>query len=134
MLTVQVLVQRESYVRALSNLLQREGVYEVVCVPTPDFERDGVIVADRMALERYPSLLQHADRLVLISPNDPQFLSLLWEFNVRSVVFESDPPSTAVLAIIGADLSKNATSGPFPVLNGRVPSPSAAPISPKRPM
>ena len=134
MSTVQVLVQRETYAGALSSLLAREGVYQVARVSAPDFERDGVIVADRHALDRYPSLLQHPERLVLIAPNDPNLLSLLWEYNVRSVVFESDPPSTAVLAILGADLGEPRPLGRLVAIGSRAVSPNAAQISPKRAM
>jgi hypothetical protein len=134
MSTVQLLVQKEAYAGALSSLLAREGVYQVARVSAPDFERDGVIVADRQALERYPVLLQHSERLVLIAPNDPNLLALLWEHNVRSVVFESDPPSTAVLAILGANLGKARPLGRIIAIDSRAASPNAAQISPKRAM
>jgi hypothetical protein len=138
MSTVQILLQRQAYARALSSLLAREGVYEIACVSEPDLKREGVIVADRQALERYPALIQQSERLVLILPNDPDLMSTVWEHNVRSVVFESDPPSTAALAILGLDLQK-ATAAPAPVhsgsrlvfINGRACSPMCARISPK---
>ena len=130
MSTVQVLVQRETYAGALSSLLAREGLYEVARVSAPDFSRDGVIVADRQALERYPALLQHSERLVLIAPNDPNLLALLWEYNVRSVVFESDPPSTAVLAILGSDLGEARLAGRIIAIDRRAASPNTAQISP----
>ena len=134
MSTVQVLVQREAYAGSLSSLLAREGVYEVARVQAPDFDRDGVIVADRQALERYPALLQHAERLVLIAPNDPNLLAILWEHNIRSVVFESDPPSTAVLAILGSDIENARPLARIIAIDTRAASPNAAQISPKRAM
>ncbi len=141
MSSVQMLVQRDAYAGALSSLLEREGAYEVSRVSEPDLERDGVIVADRQALQQFPGLLQESERLVLIAPNDPALLSSLYEHNVRCVVFETDPPSTAVLAILGAGLRK-AISAPVDekprarivVINSRAGSPNAAPISPKRAM
>ena len=104
---VQLLVQTESYAKTLSALLSREG-FEVVRSVAPDFSRAGAIVADRPALDRNPSLLEHPDRVVLIAPNDPKFLALLWRHNVRSVVFDTDPPSTVCLAILGTELGHRA--------------------------
>ena len=89
---VQLLVQTESYAKDLSALLSREGC-DVVRFTVPDFSRPGAIVADRRALERYPALLDHPDQVVLIAPNDPNFLSVLWQHNMRSVVFERTLPA-----------------------------------------
>ncbi|MBS1877530.1 MAG: hypothetical protein JSU00_30235 [Acidobacteria bacterium] len=97
---VQLLLQTESYARDLTALLNREGC-NVVRATAPDYSRPGPIVADRRALERFPELLEHPDRVVLIAPNDPNYLSLLWRHNVRSVVFDTDSPSTVMLAILG---------------------------------
>ena len=141
MSSVQMLVQRDAYAGVLSSLLEREGAYQVSRVSEPDLDRDGVIVADRQALQQFPELLQEAERLVLIAPNDPALLSSLYEHNVRSVVFETDPPSTAVLAILGAGLGKGAFDpvaekprARIVVINSRAGAPNAAPISPKRAM
>jgi len=135
--TVQILLQNETYARALGTLLAREGVYEVWRVLEPDFDREGVIVADRKALERYPALIQQPERLVLIAPNDPELMRELWEHEVRNLVFESDPPSTAVLAILGLELGKAAAAGHnggrLVVINGRAGAPISARISAKHP-
>jgi hypothetical protein len=100
---VQLLVHTESYAMDLSALLSREGC-DVVRVSAPDFSREGVIVADRRALERYPTLLDHPEQVVLIAPSDSNFLSVLWQHNMRSVVFETDPPGTVLLAILGNEI------------------------------
>jgi len=135
MSTVQILLQNEAYADSLGALLAREGVYRVSRVPQPDLDGDDVIVADRKALESYPALIQHAQRLVLIAPNDPKLMAELWEHNVRSVVFESDPPSTAVLAILGIDLGKAASGirngARLQLINGGAAAPMAARISAK---
>ncbi len=137
MSTVQILLQNEAYARALSTLLARESIYEVSRVAEPDFDQDGVIVADRKALERYPALIQQSERLVLIAPNDPKLMAEVWEHNVRSVVFESDPPGTAVLAILGLELGKAAAGRPnggrLVLINGGAGAPRSAPISAKHP-
>jgi hypothetical protein len=134
---VQILLQNDTYARALGTLLAREGVYEVWRVTEPDLDRDGVIVADRKALERYPALIQQPQRLVLIAPNDPELMRELWEHDIRSLVFESDPPSTAVLAILGLELGKARAAGQnggrLIVINGRASAPIAARISAKHP-
>ena len=106
---VQLLVQTESYARDLTALLNREGC-NVVRSTVPDFTRPGAIVADRRALERYPVLLDHPDRVVLIAPNDPGFLSLLWQHDMRSVVFDTDPPGTVMLAILGMEIGHDGAS------------------------
>jgi hypothetical protein len=111
---VQLLVQSETYARDLAALLSCEGC-EVVRGAAPDFTRRGAIVADRGALELHPALLDHPERIVLIAPNDPNFLSLLWQHNVRSVVFEKDPPSTVLLAIIANDIGHGNISGIRPM-------------------
>lgn len=102
---VQLLLQTESYARDLTVLLNREGCY-VVRATVPDFSRPGPIVADKRALERYPALLDHPDRVVLIAPNDPAYLSLLWRHNMRSVVFDTDPPSTVTLAVLATEIGR----------------------------
>ena len=106
---VQLLVQKESYAKDLSALLSREG-RDVLRVAVPDFSRDGVIVADRRALERYPALLDHPEQVILIAPNDSNFLSVLWQHNMRSVVFETDPPGTALLAILSNEIGHREVS------------------------
>jgi hypothetical protein len=100
---VQLLVQSEKFARDLTALLKREGC-DVARPGAPDFAGPGVIVADRRALDRYPDLLDNPERVVLIAPNDPNLLSVLWQHNMRSVVFESDPPSTVILAILGTEI------------------------------
>lgn len=102
---VQLLVQTETYAKDLSALLRREG-FDVVLCGAPDFDHDGAIVADRLALDRHPALLEHPERVVLIAPNDSKFLALLWRHDIRSVVFETDPPSTVCLAVLGAEIGQ----------------------------
>jgi hypothetical protein len=104
---VQLLVARDAYARDLSALLAREGGFDVIRAKAPDFTRDGQIVADCAALKYYPALLDFPERLVLIAPNDAETLAQLWEHNVRSVVFESDSPATAVLAILSVAMRQS---------------------------
>lgn len=102
---VQVLLPDNRYSQLLKALLASEGGYKIEHLAAPDFTRfDDIIVADRPAVERFPRLLDNPGQLVLITANDPHFLATLWEHGVRSVVFDTDPPSTTLLAILALDL------------------------------
>ena len=104
---VQLLVEKENTAAALAALLDREG-FAVSRSAEPQWTEPGTIVADRRALERHPELLDHAARVVLIAPNDPKFLASLWCHNIRTVVFDTDPPDTILLAIIGSEIGGGA--------------------------
>ncbi len=104
MLSIQVLLPDNVYAQRLLTLIAREGDHEGIRVAAPDFHKNGVFVADRSAIERFPRLLEDVDRLVLITSNDTRYLASLWERGVRSVVFDSDPPSTALLAILALEM------------------------------
>jgi hypothetical protein len=113
---IQLLVHTESYAKDLCALLSREGCDVVRCA-APDFTHDGAIVADRRALDRHPALLEHPERVVLIAPNDSKFLSLLWQHNMRSVVFDTDPPGTVLLAILANEIGQGGAGGIKPKNN-----------------
>ncbi len=101
---VQLTLTDTPYANALREMLERGGVRDVRCVQTPDPRLEGVIVIDPDALEHLPFPLPNAERIVLITRNDPQHLSRAWNAGVRSVVFSQDPLPTAVLAIMAAEL------------------------------
>ena len=101
---VQLTLTDTPYANALRELLVRGGVREVRSVQVPDPRLEGVIVIDPDALELLPFPLPNAERIVLITRNDPQHLSRAWNAGVRSVVFSQDPLATAVLAIMAAEL------------------------------
>lgn len=133
---VQLLVDRDAYARDLLALLAHEGGFEVVRAKEPDFTVDGEIVADYQALQQYPMLLDHAERLVLITPNDSNTLATLWEHNVRTVIFETDSPATAVLAIISAEMRQLTHDGKKPagslVVTDDAKRPRARSAAPRR--
>jgi hypothetical protein len=109
---VQLLVEKDTKAAALSALLDREG-FSVVRPAQPDFALAGAIVADRQALERSPALLDYPERVVLIAPNrDPRFLSMLWQHEMKSVVFEADPPGTVLLAVLGLSIGSGSGTAP----------------------
>jgi hypothetical protein len=63
-----------------------------------------VIVVDCDGLDRLPFPPVNPERVILITENDPQCLSRAWNAGIRSVVFTEEPLSTAVLAIMAAEL------------------------------
>jgi hypothetical protein len=117
--TVQITLSDASYASALCEQLERGGACAVRSVPAPDARLDGVIVVDPDALDLLPCPLPNPERVVLITRNDPQNLSRAWNAGVRSVVFDQDPLSTAVLAIMAADLR-------IPRAETRCPAPQGA--------
>lgn len=102
--TVQLTITDAPYASALRDLLERSGTLAVCCVDVPDPKQDGVIVVDSDGLDRLPSPLLNPERVVLITRNDSEHLSQAWNAGIRSVVFNEDPLSTAVLAIMAAEL------------------------------
>jgi len=104
MQTVQLAIADVQYAMALRDLLMRGGTREIRCVEQPDTQQGGVIVVDSEALSRLPLPLVNPERVVLITSNDPKHLMQAWNAGIRSVVFNEDPLSTAVLAIMAAEL------------------------------
>jgi hypothetical protein len=102
--TVQLSIHEAPYAAALREQLERGGTREVRCVAVPDPGQDGVIVVDAEGLESLALPLANPERIVLITRNDPDRLSQAWDAGIRSVVFSDDPLSTAVLAILAAEL------------------------------
>ena len=112
--SIQLAISNTSYATALKELLIRDGTVEVSCVEAPDAEFSGVIVLDSAGLERLPATLSNPERVVLITRNEPQCLSKAWKSGIVSVVFDNDPLSTVLLAIMAARLrvAKDVRSGP----------------------
>lgn len=102
--TVQLAIRDARYASALQELLERNGEAQVQRVEAPDPSRGGVIVVDAEGLCRLPASVVNPERVVLITRNDPYCLAQAWNVGVRSVVFSEDPLSTAVLAIMAAEL------------------------------
>ncbi len=127
--TVQLTINDAPYAVALRDLLMRNGTREVRCVQQPDTKQDGVIVVDSEALDRLPLPLLNPERVVLVTSNDPQHLTQAWNAGVRSVVFNEDPLSTAVLAIMAAELRVPKTDARWAETHSLTGSPasSAAP-------
>jgi hypothetical protein len=102
--TVQLAIGDTRYAGALQELLEGSGACSVCRVEAPDSAKGGVIVVDCDGLDRLPFPLVNPERVVLVTRNDPHHLSRAWNAGIRSVVFSEDPLSTAVLAIMAAEL------------------------------
>jgi hypothetical protein len=102
--TVQLVIRDVHYAASLRQLLEQSGNRKVCCVDAPDPRYLGVIVVDSEGLELLPCPLLNPERVVLITRNDPQYLSKAWNAGIRSVVFSEDTLNTAVLAIMAAEL------------------------------
>ena len=103
MQTVQLAIKDPAYRTALEHALFETGTWRVVSLAAPDPDRGGVIVLDAQALDGL-EILQKPERVVLITQKDPQHLARAWDAGIISVVFEDDPVSTAMLAIMSAGL------------------------------
>jgi len=119
--TVQLSLRDAHYASALQDMLERNGSLQVHRVEAPDPAQGGVIVVDSEGLDCLRTASVNPERVVLITRNDPQHLAQAWNAGIRSVVFSEDPLSTAVLAIMAAEL-RTAKTEPAAAL----PKPPAA--------
>jgi hypothetical protein len=104
MTTVQLAIRNREYSQALRNLLLRDGTHNVLLVNAPDLQVGGVVVMDLGGCGDLSLFEACPERFVLITRNGMDNLSRVWEAGVRHVVFEEDPPSTAHLSVIAAEL------------------------------
>ncbi|MBI3665803.1 MAG: hypothetical protein HY236_06185 [Acidobacteria bacterium] len=105
MQVVQLALSQATYANALRDALAQDWAFrdfEVLRVDAPDLQKQGVIVMDSEALEGLQYPLQNPERVVLIACRDPQQLSRAWNAGIVSVVYDNDPLSTAMLAIMAA--------------------------------
>jgi hypothetical protein len=101
---IQLAIEDPAYRAALKEQLAKQATWEICCVEQPDMALPGVVVIDRRQLDRLPSPLAGAERVVLITRRTPEELSKAWDSGVASVVYEDEPLGTAVLAIHSARL------------------------------
>ncbi len=102
--SIQIAISNVDYANTLLDLLVRNAGWKAQIVESPNTAAEGVIVVDAAALESLPPGLSNPERFVLVTRNDPRLLARAWEAGIISVVFEDDPPGTAVLAIMAARL------------------------------
>lgn len=117
MSTVQLAINNQRYAATLAGLLKRDGSHEVALVDRPDPGIGGVVVMDCRP-ENLRLIDVQPDRFVVIARKDAGVLSRIWNAGVRHVVFEEDSPSTAMLAVIAAELRTPHPQHFLPVLAG----------------
>src|SRR2546429_8898679 len=104
MSTVQLAIHNQRYSAALADLLKQDGSHVVAVVDRPDLGVDGVVVMDGSRPENLLLFEAQPERFVVIARKDASVLSRVWDAGVRHVVFEEDSPTTALLAVIAAEL------------------------------
>jgi hypothetical protein len=110
---IQIAMSDTPFRSALCRMLTSSASCEVICVEEPDTASGGVLVVDTDHLKRLPLPLRQPERVVLVTHDEPgmlgQKLSQAWEAGVHSVVYDRDPLSTVVLAILAAKLRATKT-------------------------
>ena len=104
MTTIQLAIHNPRYSQALAGLLQQDGCRLVEVVNRPDLSVADIIVMDGSKPENLALFETQPERFVVITRKDAALLSRIWDAGVRHVVFEEDGPSTALLAVIAAEL------------------------------
>jgi hypothetical protein len=104
MQTIQLVLSDASYAKRLKQLLADNGNWPVSIKDIPSFNKCGVVVLDDKILASLGAAPDYPDRVVLVTPNDPDILSHAWDLGIRSVVFNTDSSSTTLLAIMSAYL------------------------------
>ena len=111
MYTVQLAVGNAPYGVVLNDLLAHTESCRVTAVDRPDPRQPGVLVLNDQTLDGLPLPLDRPERVVLITHKQHQCLARAWEAGIRCVVFDSDPPRTMALAIMGAALRVRSPNG-----------------------
>jgi hypothetical protein len=131
---VQLSIADASYRAALRDALSRSGPWHVEMAQHPDPALACVLVVDETTFAQLPLPLLHPERVVLISGQDPAFLTRAWDAGIVSVISTDDPLPTVLLAIMAAGLrvaNAQANSLPRVISPNRIELP--APITPEIP-
>src|SRR5690348_13225896 len=104
MRTVQLAIADAVYATALRDALAHSGPWHVEIVERPDPAAPCVLVLDELNFERLSLPLDHPQRVVLISRQDPQLLARAWDAGIVSVASLEDSLPTVLLAVMAASL------------------------------
>ena len=104
MASIQLALDNPGLADSLQGVLRRNTDLPVRRVESPDENDDGVVVVDIAHLGRLGTLLSHPERVVLIASKGANNFDDAWQAGVTSVVSDSDPLNTVVLAILSACL------------------------------
>ena len=104
--SVQLALTDKAIAERLRLALSEEPAFQgwrVQCAgAAPDVEQPGVLVLDAAARDRLPARIPHPERVVLIARRDPQELERAWQAGIVSVVYQDEPWSTVMLAVLAA--------------------------------
>ena len=99
--TVQIAIADYLYAEQIQDLLVRDGNHRVYLVDTPNPKIDGVIVVDDRRLKEVPF---GSVRYVIVANKASRRISSLFHAGVHHLIFATDSPNTACLAILAAEL------------------------------
>ncbi len=101
---IQIALKDGPLAERLRGLLLYTCGLRIDLVESPDLNDDGVIITDAEALPALRSV-RRPERFVAVAPRREQALECAWNAGVKSVVYDSEPMSTLVLAVISARLN-----------------------------
>jgi urease accessory protein UreE len=104
MQTIQLVLTDHAFAKRLKQLLAENGNWPVAIKEVPSFHKGGVVVLDDTVLAGLAAPPDYPDRVVLVTRNVPELLAHAWELGIRSVVYDTDSPSTVILAVMAAYL------------------------------
>lgn len=100
---IQIALSNARLAERLRELLLHTGALRIDVVDAADQLDDGVIVTDAERLPR-PGAIRKPERYVAIAPRRDEALECAWNAGVKSVVYDTEPISTVVLAVMAARL------------------------------
>jgi len=105
MTNVQIALRDPNYAQALEKLLESDGAHRVYVVDRPLPGIDGVVLLDEQGVDKIPTDSSLRDRYVVLA-RKPAFdrLAALWNAGVRHVIFATDAPQIAQLAILAVEM------------------------------
>lgn len=101
---IQIALRDTKLAERLRELLLHTGALRIDLVESADQGDDGVIVTDAERLPR-PGVIRKPERYVALAPRREQALECAWNAGVKSVVYDTEPVSTIVLAVMAARLN-----------------------------
>lgn len=100
---IQIALRNAKLAERLRELLLHTGALRIDLVEAADQADDGVIVTDAEQLPK-PSVIRKPERYVALAPRREQAWECAWNAGVKSVVYDTEPISTIVLAVMAARL------------------------------
>lgn len=101
---IQIALNNARLAERLRESLLHTGARKIDLVEAADPRDDGVIVTDAERLPK-PSAIRKPERYVALAPRQEQVLECAWNAGVKSVVYDTEPISTIVLAVMAARLN-----------------------------